>query len=244
MNFKKTTLLFAVFATVTTTPIRLWPRVAQTTIDAVTPWEAACTKAGGGQKCNEIAVPAAAQLLAAGDACAQQDAGDQMIDLAKTLNNDPEMVRLTQIFVQQPRNSPTGFPVEYCTKAPKNSELNGLFQCQFESIANKTQFQRGNSAPLKLGDTGTIPFGLNAPLNPAGSCPANPSGPIPDGEQLNVLIKSGIAIGKPSGDSSPTTSSSVSVSTSSTETSTAASSTETAASDSSDNNGDTNFPSS
>lgn len=28
-----------------------------------------------------------------------------MIDLAKTLNNDPEMIKQAQIFVQQPRNS-------------------------------------------------------------------------------------------------------------------------------------------
>lgn len=28
-----------------------------------------------------------------------------MIDLAKQLNNDPEMIRLAQLFVQQPRNA-------------------------------------------------------------------------------------------------------------------------------------------
>ena len=28
-----------------------------------------------------------------------------MIDLAKTLNNDADMIKFTQIFVQQPRNT-------------------------------------------------------------------------------------------------------------------------------------------
>jgi len=55
-----------------------------------------------------------------------------MIDLAKQLNNDPTMIRLTQIFVQQPRNSPDSLSVQYCQQAPKNAELNGLFQCQFQ----------------------------------------------------------------------------------------------------------------
>jgi hypothetical protein len=44
-------------------------------------------------------------LLAAGKNCDQQDAADQMIDLAKTLNNNAAMINLAQIFVQQPRNA-------------------------------------------------------------------------------------------------------------------------------------------
>ena len=35
-----------------------------------------------------------------------------------------------------------------------------------------------------MGQSGTIPFGMSAPVSPAGSCPANLSGPIPDGSQL------------------------------------------------------------
>ena len=63
------------------------------------------TKAGGQDKCNPIAVTAFATLLAAADPCAQQDSADAMIDLAKQLNNDPDMIRLAQIFAQQPRNT-------------------------------------------------------------------------------------------------------------------------------------------
>ena len=67
----------------------------------------------------------------------------------------------------------------YCQQAPKNAELAGLFQCQFQG-ANPKTFVGG----VAVGQPGTIPFGLKAPLNPAGSCPANPNGPIAAGTQL------------------------------------------------------------
>jgi len=44
-------------------------------------------------------------LLAAPGPCEQQDAADKMIDLAKTLGNNAQMISLTQIFAQQPRNT-------------------------------------------------------------------------------------------------------------------------------------------
>jgi hypothetical protein len=105
-----------------------------------------------------------------------------MIDLAKTLKSDPEMIRLTKLFAQQPRNTPTSLSTPYCQQAPKNAELNGLFQCQFQGANAKTFV--GN---LAVGAPGTIPFGLKQ-LNPAGSCPAHPQGPIADGTQLNALV--------------------------------------------------------
>ncbi|EIW58815.1 uncharacterized protein TRAVEDRAFT_149253 [Trametes versicolor FP-101664 SS1] len=154
-------------------------RIAQDTVASATPWEDACTKAGGADKCNPIAVTAFSTLLAAADPCAQQDSADAMVDLAKQLNNDADMIRLAQIFAQQPRNTPTSQAVVYCQKAPKNAELQGLFQCQFQGASQAT-FVGG----LAVGAPGTIPFGLTAPVSPAGSCPANPAGPIPDGQQL------------------------------------------------------------
>ena len=42
---------------------------------------------------------------------------------------------------------------------------------------------------MAVGGAGTIPFGLNAPLSPLGSCPANPGGPIADGTQLVDLTQ-------------------------------------------------------
>ena len=105
-----------------------------------------------------------------------------MIDLAKLLNNDPDMIRLTHIFVQQPRNSPDSLSVPYCEQAPKNPELNGLFQCQFQGA--NLALGTGNVA---VGGSGTIPFGQSSPLSPPGSCPANPAGPIAPGSQLTDI---------------------------------------------------------
>ena len=162
--------------------------------------------AGGTQdKCSGVAVPAFTSLLADGGVCDQQNAADSMIDLAKQLGNDPEMIRLAQLFVQQPRNSvslivqflsrnwrlkgaifqPTKLQVPYCQVAPKNVELNGLFHCQFAG-SDFTAFSGDQS--------GNIPLGLAA-LNPAGSCPAKPDGPVPDGVQLNTLVHDPIAAG-------------------------------------------------
>ncbi|KAI0033388.1 hypothetical protein K488DRAFT_47862 [Vararia minispora EC-137] len=162
-------------------PLHHTKRIAQITIDAPQKWRDACNAANGGGQCTNIAVTAAATLLAAAANCDQQDSADQMVDLGKQLNSQ-SMVTAAQIFVQQPRNSPNSVSVPYCNKAPKNSELNGLFQCQFQG-SNPNTFVGG----LKVGDAGTIPFGLNAALNPLGSCPANPSGPIADGTQLSGI---------------------------------------------------------
>lgn len=77
------------------------------------------------------------------------------------------------------RIQPDSLQVPYCQVAPKNAELDGLFHCQFA----------GSKFPTFSGDqSGNIPLGLSAPLNPAGSCPAKPDGPVPDGEQLNTLV--------------------------------------------------------
>ena len=72
----------------------------------------------------------------------------------------------------------------YCQSAPKNAELDGLFQCQFEG-ANQKTFVGG----LALGAAGTIPFGHSAPLAVLGSCPANTAGPIADGTQLTDVTQ-------------------------------------------------------
>ncbi|KAG8740585.1 hypothetical protein FRC10_004122 [Ceratobasidium sp. 414] len=179
---------FAVFTALLAISASAFPihkRIAQTTIDAVTPWEQACRAAkGDGQTCNNIAVTAAGTLLAAPPPCAQQDSADAMINLAKSLNNDAEMIRLAQIFRQQPRNAPDSLASLYCQTPPKNAELNGLFQCQFAGVKQDTF--TGNA---KAGAAGTVPLGLKS-LNPAGSCPASPNGPVADGDQLNKLVQS------------------------------------------------------
>ena len=85
--------------------IPLSKRIAQTIADSTTQWVAACEAAGGAGQCSTISVNAFSTLLAAAGPCDQQNAADQMVDLAKQLNNDPDMIKFSQIFAQQPRNS-------------------------------------------------------------------------------------------------------------------------------------------
>ncbi|KAF8523523.1 hypothetical protein BU17DRAFT_63807 [Hysterangium stoloniferum] len=153
-------------------------RIAQTIADSTAKWVAACQKAGGAEQCSTISQTAFTTLLAAGKNCDQQDAADQMVSLAKTLNNDPDMISLAQIFVQQPRNAPDSLQVPYCQTAPKNPELNGFFHCQFQGTVASGKFS---------GDqTGNLPLGVSA-VNPPGSCPALNT-PVTDGQQLNSIV--------------------------------------------------------
>jgi len=172
-----TLVLSALLSLVSAAPLQ--KRIAQVIADSTHDWVQACSAAGGGSQCQPISQTAFTSLLAAGGNCDQQDAADKMIDLAKSLNNDSEMIRLTQIFVQQPRNAPESLQVPYCQKAPKNAELNGLFHCQFAG---------SNFAKFSGDQTGNLPLGVSA-VNPPGSCPAKPDGPVPDGVQLNTLVK-------------------------------------------------------
>ncbi|KAG8772215.1 hypothetical protein FRC19_005734, partial [Serendipita sp. 401] len=178
------TTLLAASTLVSARPVELVKRINQIIVESTARWEQACLAAGGGQRCNPLSVAAFSTLLAAPGPCEQQDAADNMIDLARQLDNNAEMIRLTQIFRQQPRNTPDSLSVLYCQNAPRNQQLQGLFQCQFQGV-NDNLFI-GNIA---LGQPGTRPPGVNN-LNPPGSCPANPNGKVPDGVQLVTLVNS------------------------------------------------------
>ena len=103
-SHRRPALLLAALSSVSALPL-LEKRIAQTISDSTKKWEAACDAAGGGQQCNTIAVSAFGTLLAAAGPCDQQNAADGMVDLAKQLNNDADMIKFAQIFAQQPRNS-------------------------------------------------------------------------------------------------------------------------------------------
>ena len=154
-----------------------------------------------------MAVAAFQTLLANADVCDQLKAADNLVDLSKELNS-PEMIAHAQIFAQQPRNSvspilltqcilyqtniffaqPNSVSIPYCQEAPKNPELNGLFQCQY--IGSKTNVFVGN---VQVGAPGTIPRNKAKPLDPPGSCPAHPQGPIADGSQLSDIVSTPFA---------------------------------------------------
>ncbi|KAH8094935.1 hypothetical protein BXZ70DRAFT_991890 [Cristinia sonorae] len=195
MKFSATAVLLAVAtfvgSTVQAAPMAHEKRIAQVIAEGTAQWEKACLAAGGGQRCNPLSVSSMTTLLIAAGPCEQQNKADEMIDLAKQLGGNKEMIRLAQIFAQQPRNTPNSVSVPYCQAPPRNPELNGLFQCQFAG-ANKQTFVNG----VKAGGPGTIPFGRKSPVSPAGSCPAHPQGPIPDGQQLVNLARNPRAGGR------------------------------------------------
>jgi len=178
VKFAPIVLLSMIAATASGAPVPLRKRIQQTIADSLTLWEQACNAAGGGQQCNPLKIASFDTLLAAAGPCDQQNQADKMIDLAHQLKSNAKMIQLTQIFMQQPRNSPNSVGMPYCDTAPKNSELLGYFQCQFQG-SNLSTFSNGE----KAGGPNTLPFQHTA-LNPPGSCPAHPQGPIPDGQQL------------------------------------------------------------
>jgi len=119
------------------------------------------------------------QALSSGAAvCDQQNVADRMMDLAHSIPNNTKLVHLTEIYAQQPRSSPDGRAVLYCQNPPRHTELRGLYPCQYAEY-DLTRFTGG----LAIGARGTIPYGLSAPVNPAGSCPDH-SGPVPSGSYL------------------------------------------------------------
>ncbi|KAF9054389.1 hypothetical protein BJ165DRAFT_1338404 [Panaeolus papilionaceus] len=176
-------LLGLVAASANAAPLRLNRRIAQVIAEATATWEQACLAAGGAERCNPLSVAAMTTLLLAGGPCDQQQAADNFMDLSKELNSN-QMIVLSQIFAQQPRNSPNSVAIPYCQEAPRNSELNGLFQCQFAG-SNQNTFVDN----VALGGEGTIPFGRTDPVSPLGSCPIHPQGPVPDGQQLTSIVQ-------------------------------------------------------
>lgn len=98
-----------------------------------------------------------------------------MIDLAKSIDNGVEMIRLAQLFVQQPVPTLDGLPLPYCQEQPRNAELEGLYTCQFEGVVLNRR---------TIGYEG-LPPNVDS-VSPRGSCPAL-SRPLPNGHLLHVV---------------------------------------------------------
>ncbi|KAI0342963.1 hypothetical protein BDW22DRAFT_1393621 [Trametopsis cervina] len=166
-------------------------RISEITEDAMLKWKPACFAAAGANHdaCNQFSVRGITSLLAQAKPCDQQNTADDILDFAKTLKNGSDLIKFTQIFAQQPRLTPEALSVPYCQSPPRNPELNGIYQCQFQSSKPGTFF-----GGVSVGSNGTIPLGLTSPVTPPGSCPAYPAGPIPDGSQLVGLVDQPFAV--------------------------------------------------
>lgn len=104
-----------------------------------------------------------------------------MIFIIKIISNEYSFTQPDSLFIP------------YCQKAPRNRELNGLFQCQYMGSKKNVFVGKGKNG---LGATGTIPFNMGKPVTPPGSCPAHPQGPIADGTQLSDIVTKPVASGR------------------------------------------------
>lgn len=76
----------------------------------------------------------------------------------------------------------------YCDKPPRNPELRGVYQCQFAGVDPRNFDTIQNGTPIPVGAKTTIPFGAVEPVDPPGSCPDHPDGPIPDSAVFTCLV--------------------------------------------------------
>lgn len=76
----------------------------------------------------------------------------------------------------------------YCPNPPRNHELYGFYQCQFAGVDLKNFATTQSGKPTPVGANTTIPFGYSQPIDPPGSCPDYPEGPIPNQRQLTCLV--------------------------------------------------------
>ncbi|KIM30462.1 hypothetical protein M408DRAFT_285970 [Serendipita vermifera MAFF 305830] len=176
-----TSLLVVLLGGTSTTlaaPVSRSQRDADLFTEALGPWFKECQNQSGGQYCVELAYKGVSALGANAAVCAQQDIADTMIDFAKTLTNNTALISQTRIYAQQPRSSADGMAVLYCQDAPTSTELSGVYPCQSAEF-DLTKF----TGSVTVGAAGTIPFGLTAAVNPAGSCPDRDT-PVPAGEFL------------------------------------------------------------
>jgi len=151
-------------------------RIAQADLGAVAQsWQNLCLVSGGDIQTNDPCVNLAGinglnALLAGADPCAQQDNADAMIDFANSpgITNQAALIANAVAYRQHPRNALDlgGFvpSTPFCTRAPKNSQLNGLVNGQLNGV-NPGLFGGPKFPVVAFGATGTCPFGQTPDVN-------------------------------------------------------------------------------
>jgi len=145
-------------------------RIAQEDLPAVAQsWQDLCVKSGGdivtGAPCVKLAgQDGITALLGAADPCAQQDNADAMIDFAKSkgVTNKQALIKNAIAYRKHPRNALNLGGVTpstpFCQKAPKNAELDGVFNGQLDGV-NPGLFGSPNFPVVPFGDPASCPFG-------------------------------------------------------------------------------------
>ncbi|KAH9027666.1 hypothetical protein EDB84DRAFT_1272582 [Lactarius hengduanensis] len=147
-------------------------RIAQVDLpDVALNWQILCLVSGGdiltNQPCVELAgLGGINALLSTGGVCDQQDIADKMIDFAKSqgIKNKKALVAAAVAYRQHARNADDiGDGVvpstPYCTKAPRNPELEGIVNEQLPGV--EPGLYGGPNEPIvAFGEDGTCPAGL------------------------------------------------------------------------------------
>ncbi|KAH9180769.1 hypothetical protein EDB89DRAFT_2110795 [Lactarius sanguifluus] len=147
-------------------------RIAQADLpDIAMKWQILCLVSGGDiftdQPCVELAgLGGIDALLSTGGVCDQQDIADKMIDFAKSkgIKNKKALVAAAIAYRQHARNADDmgdGIvpSTPYCTKAPRNPELEGIVNKQLPGV--EPGLYGGPNEPIvAFGEDGTCPAGL------------------------------------------------------------------------------------
>jgi len=149
----------------------LMKRIAQDDLQSTVDSFRQLCVASGGDTSNDICdtltvINGINALLAGADPCAQQNVADSMIDFAKgpgiSADKTAAMIANAQSYRQHPRNALNINGITpstpFCEQAPRNSELDGLFQQQLAGV-DPGEFGGPNFPIVDFGASGTCPFG-------------------------------------------------------------------------------------
>ncbi|KDQ24717.1 hypothetical protein PLEOSDRAFT_1047638 [Pleurotus ostreatus PC15] len=123
-----------------------------------------------GEVCRDLTAQAVTSLLAAQPECSQQDAADAIIDASNQFDAtiQANMIAIAIEYRQAEKNTPPDFSTDpptlrnsvFCTKAPKNSQLNGLVQAQDPDNDPDLFFDPATQSTVRKGEQpNTFPFG-------------------------------------------------------------------------------------
>ncbi|KAG9224911.1 hypothetical protein CCMSSC00406_0001938 [Pleurotus cornucopiae] len=139
-----------------------------------------------GEVCRDLTAQAVTSLLAAQPECSQQDAADAIIDASNQFDAtiQANMIAIAIEYRQTEKNTPPDFSTDpptlrnsvFCTKAPKNSQLNGLVQAQDPDNDPDLFFDPATQSTVRKGEQpNTFPFGQTDASPPSPATPTEPS---------------------------------------------------------------------
>jgi len=133
-------------------------------------WFDLCSSSGGdvfsddSDPCFDYGLDGYSALFADADVCAQQEIADSMISFAKSshVTNSADIIQMAISYRKMPRQSEMLFgfypSTPYCTIAPINGELNGIWNEQPDGVSAGL-FGGPNYPIVPFGESGSCPYG-------------------------------------------------------------------------------------